>query len=107
MPKVVFRQPCGSETRVDVPVRTSVMRAAVDHGVPKIIGECGGELACATCHVFVDPEWFDRLAPANDDELAMLQVTSEEPTQYSRLSCQIAVVEDLDGLIVNVPETQR
>jgi 2Fe-2S ferredoxin len=83
------------------------MRAAVDHGVPKIIGECGGELACATCHVFVDPEWFDRLAPANDDELAMLQVTSEEPTQYSRLSCQIAVVEDLDGLIVNVPQTQR
>jgi 2Fe-2S ferredoxin len=83
------------------------MRAAVDHGVPKIIGECGGELACATCHVFVDPEWFDRLAAANDDELAMLQVTSEEPTQYSRLSCQIAVVEDLDGLIVNVPETQR
>jgi 2Fe-2S ferredoxin len=83
------------------------MRAAVDHGVPKIIGECGGELACATCHVFVDPEWFDRLTPANDDELAMLQVTSEEPTQYSRLSCQIAVVEDLDGLIVNVPETQR
>jgi len=107
MPRIVFTQPSGAPVTLDAPAGISVMKAAVGNVVPGIIGECGGELVCATCHVFVDPEWFDRVGPASADEADMLEVTSEEPTEYSRLCCQITITEELDGLTLRVPATQR
>jgi 2Fe-2S ferredoxin len=74
--------------------------------VPGIIGECGGELSCATCHVFVAPEWFDRLGERSPEEEDMLQVTAAEPTEFSRLSCQISCSAATDGLVVTVPDLQ-
>lgn len=83
------------------------MQAATAHLVPGIIGECNGELICATCHVYVDPAWSDSLVKMSAEEEDMLDVASEEPTPQSRLSCQIVMTEDLDGLVVRVPRTQR
>ena len=68
-----------------------------------IIGECGGVMSCATCHVYVDPEWYGRLAPPQQSELDMLEF-ADEPTVLSRLGCQIKVREELDGLVVRVPK---
>jgi 2Fe-2S ferredoxin len=107
MPEVIFTRPSGAETKVVVVAGTSVMRAAVGNAVDGIIGECGGDMVCATCHVFVQPEWFERLDPAGDYELDMLEATSEEPTPYSRLGCQIVLTDDLCGLTVEVPNSQR
>jgi 2Fe-2S ferredoxin len=107
MPRVIFVQPSGTETVIDAPSGTSVMRAAVSNAVPGVIGECGGDMVCATCHVYVDEAWFGTVGPPSDDEADMLEVTSEEPTACSRLSCQIRVTEALDGLTVTVPASQR
>jgi 2Fe-2S ferredoxin len=107
MPTISFVHPSGEVVKVDAAAGISVMRAALASLVPGIVGECGGDLVCATCHVFVDPVWIGKLDPASDDERDMLEVTTEEPTEYSRLSCQIRVTPDLDGLTVGVPRTQR
>jgi 2Fe-2S ferredoxin len=107
MPDVIFIRPSGDETKVVVDAGTSVMHAAVDNAVEGIIGECGGDMVCATCHVFVQPAWFERLKPAGDFEIDMLEATSEEPTAYSRLGCQITVTDDLCGLTVEIPKSQR
>jgi 2Fe-2S ferredoxin len=85
---------------------TSLMRAATDAGIDGIVGDCGGCLTCATCHVYVATEWTDRLPPPSDDERAMLEMTSSERTDASRLSCQIVLHEGLDGLTVRLPPTQ-
>ena len=103
--KVVFVKD-GHRTEVEVLVGTSMMHAATDNLVSGVIGECGGDLSCATCHVFVDPEWFDRLTPPGADEMEMLEATSEEPTEFSRLSCQLACTAETDGIVLDVPESQ-
>jgi 2Fe-2S ferredoxin len=82
------------------------MQSALNNLVPGITGECGGELSCATCHVFVVPEWFDRLGARSPEEEEMLEVTAAEPTEFSRLSCQIRCTADTDGLVVHVPALQ-
>ena len=83
------------------------MQVATSNRLQGIIAECGGELICATCHVFVDNAWLESLPEMLDDEAGMLNVTSEEPTHESRLSCQITITEHLDGLVVRIPPTQR
>jgi len=83
----------------------SVMRAALDNGVPGIAADCGGFLACATCHVYISDDWQAKVAPASDDEVAMLE-NAVDPKPNSRLSCQIVVSPDLEGLIVNLPRRQ-
>jgi 2Fe-2S ferredoxin len=91
-----------SETRkVDAADGESIMRTAVSNDVPGIVGECGGELSCATCHIYVDPQWADRVPPRSLDEEDMLEMV-ESRTEYSRLSCQIRVSPELDGLEVQV-----
>ena len=105
MPSIVFVLPDGSERRVAVDAGTSVMHAAVDHGVPGLLGDCGGCLSCATCHVWVDPAWLDRLPPADPAEDDLLGFTEAERRPNSRLGCQIAVDDALDGLRVAVPPT--
>jgi 2Fe-2S ferredoxin len=106
MPRVTFVHPDGHKQTVDADPGDSVMKIATSNLVSGIIGECGGELICATCHVFVDPGWLDSLPPMSETEREMLDVASEEPTEYSRLSCQIVVTDTLDGLTVQIPDTQ-
>lgn len=84
----------------------SVMQAAVAAGVKGIAADCGGMLTCATCHVFVDTAWIDRLVPPDEDERSMLDFTAAPREANSRLSCQIALTEALDGLTVRLPATQ-
>lgn len=107
MPIVNLNYPNGEKRLLPVNRGQSVMKAATANMVPGIVGECGGELTCATCHVFVDEQWLDRLPPRGEDEEDMLDLTSEEPTDASRLCCQIVMTDDLDGLILNLPKTQR
>jgi 2Fe-2S ferredoxin len=106
MGRVIFIQPDGSKQEVEAVDGQSVMQAARANLVPGIVGECGGELSCATCHVFVDEQWAKLLPGPSDDELDMLEVAAEEPTEYSRLSCQVRFDAPLDGIVVNIPESQ-
>lgn len=81
------------------------MEVAVQNAVPGIEGICGGSCACATCHVYVDPDWSERTGPASDMEKSMLELASDVEAS-SRLSCQIRITQELDGLIVRMPKTQ-
>lgn len=88
------------------PVGQSLMRAAVAAGIDAIKADCGGVMTCATCHVYVDAAWIDRLPAPSLDEQAMLEMTAAERAPTSRLSCQIALACDLEGLTVTTPDTQ-
>lgn len=107
MPHVTYVQPDGRRSTKSAAEGSNLMKIATENLVPGIIGECGGDLSCATCHVFVDAEWIERAGSLSADEEAMLDVTSEEPTDASRLCCQIKLTDELDGIVVHVPETQR
>lgn len=103
MTSVQFRVRTGEVRKVDAADGESVMRAALADDIPGIVGECGGELSCATCHVHVEAEWFDRLEPVSGDEEDMLE-TVDNRTEHSRLCCQIRITPELDGLAVEVAE---
>jgi 2Fe-2S ferredoxin len=96
----------GTRRTLMAAVAQSLMRAAVAAGVDAIKADCGGLMTCATCHVFVDPDWLTRLPPPSADEDAMLEMTAAPRRPTSRLSCQIALASELDGLTVSLPETQ-
>ena len=110
MPKITYIQFNGVARVVDASVGSSVMRGAVDHSVSGIDGDCGGECACATCHVYIEPEWqakvLDQAGPPNGQEASMLSFAATTQDN-SRLSCQITVTEALDGLVVRMPEGQH
>jgi ferredoxin, 2Fe-2S len=95
--------PDGSRMTADVPEGRNLMEAAVARNVPLVIGECGGNLSCATCHVQVDTAWRDRVGGPSDFEDAMLDATEAERTKASRLSCQIKMSAALDGIVLHVP----
>jgi len=103
MPRVTYVLPDGGERTLDLPAGTSVMRAAVDHDLPGIVGECGGCASCATCHVWVDDAWIARLAPADAVEDDLLGFSEVPRRAGSRLGCQIELTEALDGLRVTIP----
>lgn len=105
MAKIKFIQPDGAELVVDAKVGMTVMEAAKAEDVPGIEAECGGACACATCHVYVDDAWIEKTGRPEDMEEDMLDFAFDVREQ-SRLSCQIKVTEDLDGLVVNVPPKQ-
>lgn len=105
MAKITFIQPDGSSQTVDATVGQTVMEAAKLHNVPGIEAECGGACACATCHVYVDEEWRDQTGSPSEMEEDMLDFAFDV-REESRLSCQIKVVEELDGLVVRVPSKQ-
>ncbi len=96
----------GSEHPVEVPIGETVMRAALNNDVEGIVGECGGGLACATCHCFVDEAWRDRVGDPSTEEREMLESAATPARPNSRLSCQIVMTDDLDGLVVRLPEAQ-
>lgn len=104
MAKVTWVLSDGRKIEADVKNGHNMMEAAVANSVPNVIGECGGCLSCATCHVYVDPAWQEKLTPASDMENDMLEITSAERKANSRLSCQIEASDALDGLILHVPD---
>jgi len=100
-----FVQHDGREQVIEANDGQTVMRVAQDNGVPGIVADCGGFLSCATCHVYIDANWVSRIPPATEDETTMLEL-AVDPNESSRLSCQIQVNPEIDGLIVNIPERQ-
>lgn len=107
MPQITFRLPSGDIREVTVDAGTTVMRAALSNDVPGIVGECGGQAMCATCHVYVDESQLDVLPGMSEDEEEMLEVTAAERDEdTSRLSCQLPVGGRLEQLTVTVPDTQ-
>ncbi|MGH8968342.1 MAG: 2Fe-2S iron-sulfur cluster-binding protein [Actinomycetes bacterium] len=106
MPKVTFVDRDGSQRTIDATVGDSVMATAVRNGVPGIVGECGGNCSCATCHVYVDEDFLTLVGPPGDLEDDMLDLAASDRRPSSRLSCQIEVTDELDGLSVDTPEEQ-
>lgn len=105
MIEIQFEQPDGRIVRVEAAAGLSLMEVAVKNGVEGIDADCGGQCACATCHVFILGEWFDRLPPKGEMEEAMLE-NAEDVGANSRLACQIEIGAQLDGLTVRMPASQ-
>lgn len=106
MPKVTYIQPNGSETVLDLPVGTTVMRGAVGAGIRGIVAECGGNRMCATCHVYVDEESRGTFPAVGDDEDELLDCTASTRQDNSRLSCQLVLAEGTAETVVRIPESQ-
>ena len=105
MAKINYIENNGKSHTIDVANGLSVMEGAIQNNIPGIDADCGGSMACATCHVYVKEEWFDKLPKKEDGEEDMLDMAFE-PKKFSRLSCQLMVTDDLDGLEVNLPTKQ-
>jgi ferredoxin, 2Fe-2S len=103
MPKITYIEHSGKSHVVEVPIGNTVMEGGRNAGVEGIVAECGGACACSTCHVYVDSEWVDRIAPKQSMEEDMLDFALAMDPACSRLSCQIRVTAELDGLAVNIP----
>ena len=105
MPKITYIEHNGKSHTLEVADGLTVMEGAVQNSIPGIDADCGGSCACATCHVYVDEQWFDKLPNQDDAEKDMLDL-AYEPNKFSRLTCQISVNDDLDGLVVKMPPKQ-
>ena len=105
MSKITYIEKSGNTKTVDVENGLSVMEGAIQNNIPGIEADCGGSMACATCHVYVEEKWFDKIPKAEEAEIDMIDM-SFEPKKNSRLSCQLIVSDELDGLNVTTPEKQ-
>ena len=105
MAKITYIEHTNKEHIVEVPNNMSVMEGAVQNNIPGIDADCGGSMACATCQVYVDEKWFDKLEKKDEGEEDMLDM-AYQPSKFSRLSCQLLVSNKLDGLIVKMPSKQ-
>ncbi len=106
MVKITYIEHDGTEHETEVPAGWSAMEGAVKNSVPGIDADCGGACACATCHVYVDPAWTDKVGPKAEMEVTMLDF-AQEVAPNSRLSCQIKVTPELDGLVLRMPRSQH
>ena len=105
MAKVTYIEHTNKKHIVEVSNNMSVMEGAVQNNIPGIDADCGGSMACATCHVYVDEKWFNKLEKKDEGEEDMLDM-AYQPNKFSRLSCQLLVSDELDGLIVKMPSNQ-
>ena len=105
MPKITYKDSSGRSKTIDVENGLTVMEGAIQNEIPGIDADCGGSMACATCHVYVEEKWFNKLPKAEDAEIDMIDMAFE-PKKNSRLSCQIIVGDELEGLVVTTPEKQ-
>ncbi|RDV02037.1 2Fe-2S iron-sulfur cluster-binding protein [Undibacter mobilis] len=105
MPTLTFIDSTGRHRQVDSDAGLSLMEVARRNDIPEIIAECGGQCACATCHVYVEPEWLSKTGPISELEQDLLNF-SEDVRPTSRLSCQVQVTDELDGIIVHTPSKQ-
>ena len=105
MPKITYIEHNGKSHTLEVANGLTVMEGAIQNNIPGIDADCGGACACATCHVYVDEKWFDKIEEKVSAEQDMLDVAFE-PNSFSRLACQISVTDELDGLVVKMPSKQ-
>jgi 2Fe-2S ferredoxin len=105
MPRITFIEPDGFRHQIDAPLGITLMQAAKQNGVKGILALCGGACACGTCHVYVDAAWLPKIAAREEMEEGMLE-SAWQPRYNSRLSCQIHISANLDGLVVSVPQRQ-
>ena len=105
MAKITYIEHNKKSHTIEVANGLTVMEGAIQNDIPGIDADCGGAMACATCHVYVKEEWFNKLPKKEDGEEDMLDMAFE-PNQFSRLSCQLTVTDELDGLIVQLPSKQ-
>ena len=105
MPKITYIEFNGKSHTIEVANGLTVMEGAIQNNLPGIDADCGGSMACATCHVYVKEEWLDKLPKKEGGEEDMLDMANE-PNKFSRLSCQLIVSEKLEGLVVQLPEKQ-
>ena len=106
MAKITYIEHNGTKHEVEVPTGLTVMEGARDNNIPGIEADCGGACACSTCHVYVDADWVDKLPARDDMEEDMLDFAFEPDPVRSRLTCQLKVSDELDGLVVQMPEKQ-
>ena len=105
MPKIIYQDNQGSSKTIEVENGLTVMEGAIQNDIPGIDADCGGSMACATCHVYVEEKWLNKLPKAEEAEVDMIDM-AYEPKKNSRLSCQIIVSDELNGLKVTTPEKQ-
>ena len=105
MPKITYKDKSGNSKTLEVEKGLTVMEGAIQNNVPGIDADCGGSMACATCHVYVEEKWFNKLSKAEEAEVDMIDM-AHEPKKNSRLSCQLIVTDEMDGLEVTTPEKQ-
>ena len=105
MAKITYIEHTNKKHIVEVPNNMSVMEGAVQNNIPGIDADCGGSMACATCHVYIDNKWLDKLKKKEEGEEDMLDM-AYQPNKFSRLSCQLIVSNELDGLILKMPSKQ-
>ena len=105
MSKITYIDNQGGSKTIDVENGLTVMEGAIQNDIPGIDADCGGSMACATCHVYVEEKWLDKIPKVEDAEVDMIDMALE-PKKNSRLSCQLTVSNELDGLIVRTPEKQ-
>ena len=105
MPKITYIEHNGKSHTIEVPKDLTVMEGAIQNKIPEIDADCGGGMACATCHVYVKEEWLNKLNKSEDAEQDMIDMVFE-PKKNSRLSCQIVVSDEIDGLVVTTPPKQ-
>ena len=105
MAKITYIEHSGKSHTIEVQNGLTVMEAAVQNNISGIDADCGGSMACATCHVYVKEEWFNKLPKKEDGEEDMLDM-AYEPRRFSRLSCQLIVSDELEGLVINLPVKQ-
>lgn len=104
MAKVIYVQPDSSRVEVHVETGSNVMQGAVDNMLEGILGDCGGACSCATCHCYVDPEWREKTGEPSELERDLLECV-DNPDERSRLSCQIVISDEMDGLVVHLPDS--
>ena len=105
MPKIIYKDNQGNSKTIEVEKGLSVMEGAIQNNIPGIDADCGGSMACATCHVYVEEKWLDKLPKPEEAEIDMIDMAFE-PKKNSRLSCQLIVSDELDGLKVTTPSQQ-
>jgi 2Fe-2S ferredoxin len=105
MPKITFIDSQANYKTIEVENGLTVMEGAIQNNIPGIDADCGGSMACATCHVYVEEKWLNKLPKADEGEIDMIDMAFE-PKKNSRLSCQITVTDEIDGLVVTTPKKQ-
>ena len=105
MPKITYIEHSGKEHHIEMPVGFSIMEGAIKNSIPGIDADCGGSCACATCHVFVDEKFLSKIPKAQESEHDMIDFI-QDADKSSRLSCQIIITNDLDGIVVRMPKKQ-
>ena len=105
MPKITYIEHKGKEHHIEMPIGFSIMEGAIKNSIPGIDADCGGSCACATCHVYVDEKFLSKVPKAQESEQDMIDFI-QDANKSSRLSCQIVITNDLDGIVVRMPENQ-